>query len=217
MADDFAKLWFQRSLNDLAITRAGQAIESQGRALPCRVTSVTGKIVTVAFEMDTSPWTLQPITIPKAESQWLTLPTQEGDLGMTMPADVYLGGVSGLGGGTASFRKRGNLTALVFVPIGQKSFTPIDPNAAQLQGPNGAILRTTDGNSSCVVNESGVTLTYGTTSLVLNDAGVEMTFGGQTIVLNGSGLLINGQSYQAHTHGYLPGSGSKVQSDPPIN
>ncbi|ATF87576.1 hypothetical protein [Burkholderia gladioli] len=217
MADDFAKLWFQRSLNDLAITRAGQAIESQGRALPCRVTAVTGKIVTVEFEMDTSPWTLPPITIPKAESPWLTLPTQVGDYGVTQPADVYLGGVSGLGGGTSSFRRPGNLTALVFVPIGQKSFSPIDPNAAQLQGPNGAILRTTDGNASCVVNGSGVALNFGTTSLVLNNSGIEMSFAGQTIVLNGSGLLINGQSYQDHTHGYLPGDGAKVQSDPPIN
>ena len=68
MAENSAKLWFQRKLNQTAITRAGQAIENLGRALPCRVTAVNGAIVTVEFQMDTSPWTLKPITIPKAES-----------------------------------------------------------------------------------------------------------------------------------------------------
>jgi hypothetical protein len=187
MSDDFAKLWFQDNLNQVAVTRAGQAIKSLGQALPCRVTNVVGKIVTVEFQMDTSPWTLQPITIPKAESPWLTEPTQEGDTGVTMPADVYLGGISGLGGGTADFRKRGNLTALVFVPVGNKSFSPIDPNAAQLQGPNGTILRTTTGTTSSVVtNSTGTTITFGTTTLVVNASGIVLTVGGQTFTWGGS-------------------------------
>jgi hypothetical protein len=62
-----------------------------------------------------------------------------------------------------------------------------------------------------------VTLTFGTTSLVLDASGITMTFGSQTIVLNGSGLSINGDSYENHTHGYFPGTGAKVQTDPPIN
>jgi hypothetical protein len=188
MSDDFAKLWLQDNLNQLATTRAGQAIKSLGRALPCRVTSVTGKIVTVEFQMDTSPWTLQPITIPKAESPWLTEPTQVGDTGITVPADVYLGGISGLGGGTADFRKRGNLTALIFVPVGTKAFSPIDPNAAQLQGPNGAILRTTTGTTSSIVtNSTGTTVTYGSVSLTVNASGVTIAVGSETFTIGPSG------------------------------
>lgn len=218
MANNYAKLWVQKNANQLAINRAQQAIQNTGRALPCRVVSVDGAIVTVAFEVNAAPLTLPNITIPKAESNWIRMPTQVGDKGVTMPADAYLGGVSGLGGGVANLTRPGNLSALVFVPVSNAGSGPVDPDAAQVQGPNGVIAQTTEGiTSSAVVNQQGVTLTYGTTSLVLDATGITMTFGSQTIVLNGSGLLINGDSYEDHTHGYFPGPGAKVQTDPPIN
>ncbi|MBU9228202.1 hypothetical protein [Burkholderia multivorans] len=217
MADNYSKLPLQRSLNRVAIARAAQAIEDTGNALPCRVTKVSGAIVTVEFEMQ-GTWTLPPVTIPKAESPWIRNPTQVGDKGVTMPADAYLGGISGLGGGTADFRRRGNLTALVFVPVSNAGSAPDDPNAAQVCGPNGMIARTTQGTpSSCVVNQNGVSMMYGGASLSLTAAGIVMSFGGHTITLDGSGLSIDGNSYANHTHGYFPGTGSKVQSDPPIN
>lgn len=212
MSDDFAKLWFQGNLNQVAITRAQQAMKSLGRALPCRVTNVIGKIVTVEFEMDTAPWTLPPITIPKAESSYFTEPTQNGDTGITVPADAYLGGISELGGGTADFRQRGNLTSLVFLPTGKKSFSPIDPNAAQIQGPNGTILRTTTGTTSSVVtNTTGTTITFGTTTFVVNASGITLTVDDQTFVWGSSGatsslpitapdvILPNG-AVNPHTH-----------------
>ncbi|AOJ69333.1 MULTISPECIES: hypothetical protein [Burkholderia] len=217
MADNYAKLPLQKSLNRLAIDRAQKAIEDTGNALPCRVTKVTGAIVTVEFEMQ-GTWTLPPVRIPKAESPWVRMPTQVGDKGVTMPADAYLGGVSGLGGGTADFRRRGNLSALVFVPVSNASSAPDDSNAAQVCGPNGMIARTTQGpTSSCVVNQSGVTLTFESGSLSVTGAGIVMSFGGHTITLDASGLSIDGNSYENHTHGYFPGTGSKTQTDPPIN
>jgi hypothetical protein len=217
MAENYAKLAIQKNANQLAINRAQQAIQNTGRALPCRVVKVSGATVTVAFELNSAPWTLPQITIPKAESPWIRMPTQVGDKGITMPGDAYLGGVSGLGGGTATLARPGNLSALVFVPVSNKGSAPIDQNAAQIEGPNGAIVQTADGTSSAVVNTAGVTLTFETTSLVVNASGITMTFGSQTIVLDESGLSINGESYQNHTHGYFPGTGSKVQTDPPIN
>ncbi|WP_027798244.1 hypothetical protein [Paraburkholderia dilworthii] len=234
MADNYAKLWVQKNANQVAINRAQQAIQNLGRALPCRVVKVSGAIVTVAFEVNAAPFNLPQITIPKAESNWIRMPTQVGDFGMTMPADAYLGGVSGLGGGVATLTKPGNLSALVFVPVSNSGSPPIDQNAAQMQGPNGAIIRTTTGttseivtntngttitfgNSTAIVNATETALTYGTTSLVLNASGITMTFGTNTIVLDGSGLSINGESYENHTHGYFPGTGTKTQTDPPIN
>lgn len=187
MSDDFSKLWFQQNLNRTAVNKAQQAIGTIGRALPCRVTAVNGAIVTVEFELDSAPWTLPPITIPKAESPWIRMPTQVGDKGVTMPSDAYLGGVSGLGGGTADMRRRGNLSALVFVPVSNASSGPIDPNAAQVQGPNGAIIRTTEGpTSSIVTSQSGTTITFETTTLVINAAGITLTVGGQTFTWGGS-------------------------------
>ncbi|MDN7445883.1 hypothetical protein QZM03_00890 [Burkholderia multivorans] len=175
-------------MNRVAITRAQQAIRSTGRALPCRVTKVSGAIVTVEFEVQ-GTWTLPPITIPKAESPWIRMPTQVGDKGVTMPADAYLGGVSDLGGGTADTRAPGNLSALVFVPVSNANSAPDDPNAAQVCGPNGMIARTTQGTpSSCVVNQNGVTLTFGTTSLVVNASGVTVTVDGQTFTWGSTGV-----------------------------
>jgi hypothetical protein len=94
-------------------------------------------------------------------------------MGYTVPGDCYLGGVSGLGGGTADLRKRANLSALVFHPVSNSNSPPIDPNAAQVQGPNGVILKTTEGTaSSIVVSQTGITLTFGSTTVTLNATGV---------------------------------------------
>ncbi|EEF27063.1 conserved hypothetical protein [Ricinus communis] len=171
--------------------------------------------------MDTSPWTLKPITIPKAESPWIRMPTQEGDTGVTLPADVYLGGVSGLGGGTASFRRRGNLSALVFVPVSNASSAPIDPNAAQVQGPNGAIIRTTEGTTSSIVtNQNGTTITFGTVSLVVNASGVTVVIGTETFTIGPTGanstlpitapdVVLPRGSVNGHIHGGVTtGSGN---------
>ena len=187
MAENYAKLWMQSTANQLAVNRATQAIQNTGRALPCRVVNVSGAIVTVAFEVQNSPQTLPQITIPKAESPWVRMPTQVGDRGVTMPSDAYLGGVSGLGGGTATLTPTGNLTALVFVPISNSGSPPIDQNAAQVQGPNGAIIRTTTGTTSSIVtNDSGTTITFGTTTLTVNASGITLTVGGQTFTWGGS-------------------------------
>jgi hypothetical protein len=234
MADNYDKLWVQKSANQLAINRAQQAIQNLGRALPCRVVSVSGAIVTVAFEVNAAPLTLKNITIPKAESPWIRMPTQVDDKGWTVPADAYLSGVSGLGGGVANLTRPGNFSALVFVPISNAGSGPIDPNAAQVQGPNGAIIRATTGTTSEIVtNTSGTTVTfgtstvtlnasetalaYGTTSLVLNASGITMTFGGQTITLGSGGFLINGQSYINHDHLYTPGTGTPTYTGPVNN
>ncbi|HQT24966.1 MAG TPA: hypothetical protein PLK99_00005 [Burkholderiales bacterium] len=52
MADNYSKLWIQSTVNRNAISRARQAIENSGNALPCRVSAVNGSIVTVAFEVE---------------------------------------------------------------------------------------------------------------------------------------------------------------------
>ncbi|CAB3742678.1 hypothetical protein LMG22037_06622 [Paraburkholderia phenoliruptrix] len=187
MSENYAKLWVQRSANQTAINRARQAIDNLGRALPCRVVKVSGAIVTVAFEVNAAPYTLPNITIPKSESTWIRMPTQVGDKGVTMPADAYLGGVSGLGGGVATLTRPGNLSALVFVPVSNSGSGPDDPNAAQVCGPNGAIIRTTTGTASSIVtNDEGTTITFGGTTLVINAAGITMTANGQTFTWGGT-------------------------------
>ena len=211
MADNFGKLWLQPNLNRLAVRRAKQAIQSTGRALPCRVVAVEGALVTVAFELDSAPWNLPQVKIPKAESPWLRMPTQVGDKGITMPGDAYLGGVSGLGGGVATLAQPGNLSALVFVPVSNATSGPIDPNAAQIQGPNGAIIKTTSGTTSEIVtNTSGTTVTFGSTTFTLSGSSISMTAGGKTVTLNSSGLTIDGILFDTHVHSGVQTGGSNT-------
>src|SRR5580692_8889340 len=112
MADNYDALWIQKNLNIHATNRALLAIQETGRSLPCSVTAVDGSLVTVKFEV-MGAWTLPPLTLPKAESAWMRTPTQVGDVGFTVPADTFLGAISGLGGGVADLSKDyGNLSTL---------------------------------------------------------------------------------------------------------
>lgn len=216
MADNYLKLWVQKTTNKAAINRAKQVIQSMGRALPCRVVSVNGSIVTVAFEVNASPLTLPNITIPKAESPWIRMPTQVGDKGYTVPSDVYLGGISGLGSGTATLAPVGNLSALVFVPVSNKASSPVDQNAAQIQGPNGAIIQTTQGTTSKIVTDAnGTTVTYGSNTITINSSEIVLTAGGSSITINSSGIAfhgaVTGDSTAVFT-GDVTGSGTSLHT-----
>lgn len=226
MSNNHAKLWVQRKINQAAIDRAKEAIHSTGKALPCRVISVSGPIVTVSFDVDSTPWTLPQITIPKAESNWRRDPTQVGDTGITIPADVQIGHISGLGSGLPKLTSHpGNLSALIFMPISNKNSPSPDNNAALLQGPNGTINRTTSGvTSSVVTDQNGTTVTYGSNVIKINSTEVFSNFGGNTMKLdssgfsitvgpttfsvNSSGVIINGIDFSTHVHGGVaPGIG----------
>lgn len=176
MSDYSDQLWLQGTVNRVAIGRVAEAIGRLGKALPCRVTAVSGSIVTVAFEV-TSPWTLPPVTIPKAEGPWIRSPTQVGDLGLTVPADVYLGGVSGLGGGVADMTRRAPLAALVWVPVANVAFPAVNINAAFVSGPAGAVIQTQDGTAKITVAETGITIAFGSKTWTFNAAGMTWSDG----------------------------------------
>lgn len=211
MQDNAERLWLQDTLNQLAIKQAAEATEKLGRALPCRVTAVNGSIVTVAFEVDSTPWTLPPVTIPKAEGPWIRSPTQVGDFGMTVPSDVYLGGISGLGGGTATMTRRGNLTALVWVPVAATSFAAVDTTKAFVSGPTGVVMQTENGDCALTLTSAGLALTINgvtvsnwTASGMSIDGTVQST-GDQIANYGGSNI-----SQVNHVHGGVTSGGSNT-------
>lgn len=155
MADNALKTPLTKSLPRMADRKALEAINRTGRALPCSVTKVVGAIVTVKFEVQ-SGFTLSPVTMPLFGPEYIRYPIQKGDKGFTVPADVYLGGMSGLGGGTADMSQRGNLSTLVFFPIGSKNWTNVDPNAVTIYGPNGVVFRDTNSKSSVILLPQGI-------------------------------------------------------------
>jgi hypothetical protein len=72
-----------------------------GKVLPATIVSQSGKMVTVSFSLTNIPFTLPQVTIPLFGPQYVRYPMQPGDRGIVIPADTYIGGMSGLGGGVA--------------------------------------------------------------------------------------------------------------------
>lgn len=187
MADNVQKTPFAYSINRFGAKKARDAISILGKSLPASVVSVTGSIVKIKFEL-TSPFTLPQIVVPLWGPEYIRYPTQVGDKGFVIPADAYLGGMSGLGGGIADLALLANLSALVFVPIGNSNWTATDdPNATVIYGPNGVVLRTQDSSVKIVLTPSGIAITGDVTitgKLSTSDES-DLAGGSKLVVLDG--------------------------------
>lgn len=183
------------TLNRFASRKALDEILKRGLAVPGHVTAVSGAIVTIAFDL--TGLTLSKIAMPLAAAEYIRLPIQANDKGLAVPASFYLGGVSGLGGGTADTTLQGNLSTLFWLPIGSKNFSTVDPNAVTIYGPNGVVLRDTASGTVATLTPTGlvVTSTSGTISL---------SAGGHTVVISSAGVVIDGVTFAIHSH--LPGT-----------
>ncbi|EDA9948475.1 hypothetical protein A6J17_24945, partial [Salmonella enterica] len=131
------KLNFGGNMNNFADQKIAAAMQMAGKILPAEVVSQSGKMVTVTFLLRDIPYTLPQLTIPLFGPQYIRYPMQKGDKGIVIPADAYLGGVSGLGGGTADLTPPANLSALVFLPISNTEWENVDGQVLTLYGPEG--------------------------------------------------------------------------------
>ena len=165
---------FARTINEFVNSNIKTANNGLGQILPCRVTEVNGAIVTVNFEIKAGNQTFAPVTCPIAESTYVRIPVQVGDFGICISADVRLGGISGLGQGKAPLGKPSNLGGLVFVPIGNKNWESVDPNAVNINAPNGAVIRDDGNNCVITLTPTGVTVVRGSTQVIINDTGITM-------------------------------------------
>ena len=215
--NEFSQFWMQRSLNQVAMRAAQEAIEKLGKCLPCTIIECAGQIVTVSFDpANTAPALLPNLTVPVDSSAYDYVPYQKGDTGVVRPTDLYIGNISGLGNAQATNIPAANLSALVFTPVGKKSFTAANPNARIMQAPDGWVSQTTDGTECSIVgNQQGITLTYGSTVITMDASSIVMTAGGETVTLNSNGLNIGGILFGTHTHPYLPGTGSETETGDP--
>jgi hypothetical protein len=193
------------SLNRWARGKIAEQIQTQGRSLPCHVTAIKGSIVTVAFDVQAVPGqtaaTFPSVTIPIIGSEYVRLPIQVGCQGMTVAADTYLGGVSGLGGGTATLARPPNLTPLAFVPLGNVNFTAVNGNLLVLYGVNGVTI----GANSTL-----------TPSIAITSTSITLTVGGKSIVINSSGITLDGVVWDTHQHQYVPGTGVPTLTGVPV-
>lgn len=174
------------SLNLFAQRRALDAIQQLGKGLPCSIVSAVGQIVTVKFELQTIN-TLPNVTVPTAFSFYQMPPWQPGDKGVVLPADAYLGGISGLGGGTADLSLIGNLSALIFVPVANASWTSPNPNAHVIQGPQGVILTNQPSTITLMLNGNSVVIKGSGAALALVTSAFVAFFNAHTHSASGTG------------------------------
>lgn len=154
MPDNALKTPFGKRINELATERAQNEILLSGRALPCTVVSGNGRFVVVNFEVQ-SQFTLPQMQVPVASAEYFRAPIGPGCRGFVTSADYYLGGMSGLGGGVATLAAQGNLSNLVFVPIGNTGWPDVPAGFAVVYGPEGVILRTSDDAVSITIGPDG--------------------------------------------------------------
>ena len=162
-----------RTLTTFAQNEFLRQSQLDGQALPVSVVEVNGPFVVVQFEVQSPDFTFPNVKVPQAISRYARPPTQVGDKGFVTSADVYLGGVTGLGGGVATFgRLDSNLSTLVFVPLSNTSWPNVDANAYNITAPNGAVIQDDSGNCKITLNSSSITLQCGSNSIVINSSGV---------------------------------------------
>ncbi len=195
MADNAQKNWLQLSLNRFGQKKAAEAIQQLGKALPCSVAAIPVAgvpIVTVKFEVNAAPFTIPNVTCPLFGPEWIRYPVAVGTKGVVFPADAYLGGVSGIGDGVAQLGVLpGNLSALVFFPIGNKTWDPSEsPNSLVLYGPDGVIIRDAEKKTTITLTVDGVVIQV--------QAGKALTVEGNLIV---SGNLQLGGTIEAQPGG----------------
>lgn len=211
MLDTSQKTPFSRSLNEFAQNKIRDFMAIQGKVLPASITAVDGSIVTVKFELN-APFPLPAVTVPVEGSQYVRVPYQIGEKGIVIPSDYYLGGVSGLGGGTAGTSLPANLSALVFVPIGNKNWDQADdPKKIVLWGPDGAILRTEDKKSRLEATKTATIMAFGDYNVTLDAAGfhINAPIAG---VVSGVGGTVNFGNNNVKTDGQVTSGTTSLTS-----
>ena len=203
---------FAVSISDYVQSKLEQNRQNFGWQLPCRVIAVNGAIVTVNFEIDTGgQYTFPPVTCPIAQSTYVRLPVQIGDFGMCISADARLGGVTGLGikGALAPLGLPFNLGALVYVPLGATDWSSVDPNAVNINAPNGAVIRDDGNNCVITLTPTGVTVVKGSTQVIINDTGITM-YG--NLLVHGTITGDNGFSISGGTSGTMNVNGNIIST-----
>ena len=159
MSDIDQKIPFAQSLNFFTDRKIADAIQSVGQSYPCHVISVTGSIVKVAFDIAVpNNITLPQVTCPVFGPEYIRYPIKAGDRGVCFAASVNLKEVTGLGTGLPDFNLPGNLSALVFFPIGNVNWVQVDPEAVVIYAPNGVVLKTDSNSSNITLNKDSITL-----------------------------------------------------------
>ncbi|EGJ7419574.1 hypothetical protein INE30_003149 [Escherichia coli] len=179
------KLNFASSMNRFTERKIENALQKSGKVLPASVVKQTGNMITVSFELRDIPYVLPQVTIPLFGPQYIRYPMQPGDKGIVIPADTYIGGVSGQGGGIADMTPPANLSALVFLPISNTEWQGVDGQVVTVYGPEGVTLRDSGSNTTFLLKPDSIAISTPDSFTV--------TVGGTVFSLTGSKWSLSGQ------------------------
>lgn len=196
MADNAQKTPFASSLNRWGHKVAKAATNVLGQSVPASLKAAPGPIVEVNYEVKNAalPGNVQ---MPVLGSRYYRAPFQAGEKGMAIASDYYMGGMSGLGGGTADLSQHGNLATQAWTPVGHTDWPSVDPNMNVVTGgPSGVLIRNSE--------SPGATFTMTGTAITLS-------CGGHTIVINSTGVVIDGIRFLTHRHTGVTVGGSPTQ------
>ncbi|WP_353613966.1 hypothetical protein [Mangrovibacter phragmitis] len=177
------KINFARNMHQFAEKKVIDVMELAGKILPATVVAQSGKMVTVSFSLQNIPFILPQVTIPLFGPEYIRYPMQKGDKGIVIPADAYLGGMSGQGGGVADLTPPANLSALVYLPISNTEWQSVDPSVVTIYGPEGVTLRDANSNTTFLLTPQSITIaapdkfqvTVGSTVLTLTSGKWSLT------------------------------------------
>lgn len=180
------KINFGGDLNDFAERKIKKALQLKGKILPVFVNSRSGHMINVSFDLTGIPYTLPDMTIPIFGPEYVRYPIQPGCKGIAVPADTYLGGTSGLGGGVASLDRPANLSSLLFIPISNTEWQDVDYSVLTLYGPEGVTIRDAGSNTTFMLTPEAITIAA--------PQKYEVTTGGTKLLLTPSGWSLAGTS-----------------------
>ncbi|HHG0639820.1 TPA: hypothetical protein ACPUGF_003008 [Klebsiella pneumoniae] len=180
------KLNFASSMNRFTERKIENALQKSGKVLPASVVEQAGNMITVSFELRDIPYVLPQVTIPLFGPQYIRYPMQPGDKGIVIPADTYIGGVSGQGGGIADMTPPANLSALVFLPISNTEWQGVDGQVVTVYGPEGVTLRDSGSNTTFLLKPDSIAISTPDSFTV--------TVGGTVFSLTGSKWSLSGEA-----------------------
>lgn len=180
------KLSFAGNMNNFAANKIAQAQLMAGKVLPAAVVERNGNMVVIQVLLRNVPYVVPHLTVPLFGPEYIRYPMQPGNKGILIPADTYLGGISGLGGGTADLTPPANLSALTFLPISNTEWESVDPNVLTMYGPEGVTLRDSGSNTTFLLTPDSIT--------IVTPEQFKVTVGGTAFTLTGNSWALTGQS-----------------------
>jgi hypothetical protein len=122
--------WLNKRVNDHR--------EREPKSIPAHVQKMEKDFMHMAFETKNSIFTPPVMKMPQSFSRFGREATQEKDMGVAVPGDYYMGGVSAFAGGGTNLYPRGNLSTLTFQPVSNLQAPKRDYDQHwETGGPNG--------------------------------------------------------------------------------